>query len=72
MSDEMYSFHDAAFRLQEMDEEVVDCHRSLMDDLSKWRLMFAEMMDMRKERLDCYNLEGYCCFLAWSCRGQPT
>lgn len=52
----MYSFHEAAFRLQEMEEEVVDGHRNLLESFPKWHEKIAKLMEL-PDQID-FDLEG--------------
>lgn len=56
MSAELYSFHEAAFRLQEMEEEVVDGHRNLLESFPKWHETIAKLIEL-PDQLD-FDLEG--------------
>jgi len=56
LSAELYSFHEAAFRLQEMEEEVVDGHRSLLESFPKWHEKIAKLMEL-PDQID-FDLEG--------------
>ena len=52
----MYSFHEAAFRLQEMEEDVVEGHRNLLDNLPKWHQKIAKLIEL-PDQLD-FDIEG--------------
>ena len=56
LSAELYSFHEAAFRLQEMEEEMVDGHKALLDGLPIWQMKLTNLVETT-DRID-FNLEG--------------
>lgn len=57
LSAELYSFHEAAFRLQEMEEDVVEGHRSLLENFPKWHQTIAKLSEL-PDQLD-FDLEGF-------------
>ena len=57
LSAELYSFHEEAFRLQEMEEEVVDGHRALLDGLPNWQKKLTHLMETT-DQID-FDLEGF-------------
>ena len=56
LSAELYSFHEAAFRLQEMEEDVVESHRNLLERFPKWHQTIAKLIEL-PDQLD-FDLEG--------------
>lgn len=56
MSAELYSFHEAAIRLQEMEEEVVEGHRSLLERFPKWHQTITKLIEL-PDQID-FDLEG--------------
>ena len=56
LSAELYSFHEAAFRLQEMEEEVIEGHRNLLENFPKWHQTIATLMDL-PDQID-FDLES--------------
>ncbi|XP_046652105.1 kinesin-like protein KIF2A isoform X1 [Daphnia pulicaria] len=57
LSAELYSFHEAAFRLQEMEEDVVESHRNLLESFPKWHQTIAKLIEL-PDQLD-FDLEAY-------------
>ena len=56
ISAEMYSFHEAAFRLQEMEEDVVDSHKILLNTLPRWQESVGSLF-ATTDRID-FDVEG--------------
>lgn len=57
LSAELYSFHEAAFRLQEMEEDLVESHRNLLERFPKWHQTIAKLIEL-PDQLD-FDLEAY-------------
>jgi kinesin family member 2/24 len=53
----LYSFHEAAFRLQEMEEDVVDSHKVLLSALPKWQESVDSLL-ATTDRID-FDVEGW-------------
>lgn len=49
MSGELYTFHEAISHLQQMEEEVVDLHRTLLEANQKWHNEDAALLSMTNE-----------------------
>ncbi|XP_064477519.1 kinesin-like protein KIF2A [Ornithodoros turicata] len=49
MSGELYTFHEAISHLQQVEEEVVDLHRTLFEATQKWQEQDAALLSMTNE-----------------------
>ena len=52
----MYTFHEAVSHLQEMEEDVLDSHKMMLDQLPKWHQSCATLLAMTNE-VD-YDVDG--------------
>ena len=52
----MYTFHEAVSHLQEMEEDVLDSHKLMLDQLPKWHQSCVTLLAMTNE-VD-YDVDG--------------
>lgn len=56
MSADLYTFHEAVSHLQEMEEDVLDTHKLVLDQIPKWHQACATLLAMTNE-VD-YDVDG--------------
>jgi len=56
LSADLYTFHEAVSHLQEMEEDVLDSHKMMLDQLPKWHQSCATLLAMTNE-VD-YDVDG--------------
>ncbi len=56
LSADLYTFHEAVSHLQEMEEDVLDSHKMMLDQLPKWHQSCATLLSMTNE-VD-YDVDG--------------
>ena len=56
MSADLYTFHEAVSHLQEMEEDVLDSHKLVLDQMPKWHQACATLLAMTNE-VD-YDVDG--------------
>lgn len=56
MSQDLFTFHEAVSHLQEMEEDVLDSHKLVLDQLPKWHQACATLLAMTNE-VD-YDVDG--------------
>lgn len=56
LSADLYTFHEAVSHLQEMEEDVLDSHKLVLDQLPKWQQSCATLLAMTNE-VD-YDVDG--------------
>lgn len=56
LSADLYTFHEAVSHLQEMEEDVLDSHKLVLDQLPKWHQACATLLAMTNE-VD-YDVDG--------------
>ncbi len=61
MSADLYTFHEAVSHLQEMEEDVLDTHKLVLDQIPKWHQACATLLAMTNE-VD-YDVDGNFFFL---------
>lgn len=57
LSADLYTFHEAVSHLQEMEEDVLDSHKLVLDQLPKWHQACATLLAMTNE-VD-YDVDAY-------------
>lgn len=77
LSADLYTFHEAVSHLQEMEEDVLDTHKLVLDQIPKWHQACATLLAMTNEvdyDVDG-NIENFLCIrdqLFIDCPLQPT
>lgn len=66
MSADLYTFHEAVSHLQEMEEDVLDTHKAVLDQIPKWHQACATLLAMTNE-VD-YDVDGKLGFIDFSSR----
>ena len=56
LSADLYTFHEAVSHLQEMEEDVLDSHKLMLDQLPKWHQSCVTLLAMTNE-VD-YDVDG--------------
>ena len=56
LSADLYTFHEAVSHLQEMEEDVLDAHKAVLDQIPKWHQACATLLAMTNE-VD-YDVDG--------------
>lgn len=56
LSADLYTFHEAVSHLQEMEEDVLDTHKLVLDQMPKWHQACATLLAMTNE-VD-YDVDG--------------
>ena len=56
LSADLYTFHEAVSHLQEMEEDVLDTHKLVLDQIPKWHQACATLLAMTNE-VD-YDVDG--------------
>lgn len=57
LPDDLYTFHEAISHLQEMEEEVLDLHKTVIDNNPRWNQTLLELLQMTSE-VD-YDVDAY-------------